>query len=298
MNFSFKSIMLCCLGTSFATADTTFLNADKYAWAANTGWISFRHDQPSSPEGVVFGESFLAGFAYSANTGWINLGDGTPTNGHSYSNAATDHGVNHDGAGNLSGFAWAANTGWVNFGWATSADLNRPRVNLLTGAFSGYAWSANTGWVNLGSGVLTTASMDCPDTDTDAMADHWEWANFGNLGVATALTDKDGDGVLDKDEYAAGTDPNDNASSFKIISLSYNAGYTQCTLEFTTTPTRMYRIEYDDDLGITPVGIWTNSSFGNFAPDAGATTTKVVTFPTGSKKFFRAGVVRPLSVGP
>lgn len=276
-------------------ADTTFNNSDKYAWGANTGWISFRHDRPGSPSGVVFGESFLSGYAYSANVGWINLGDGSPDNGYTYSNAASDHGVNHDGQGNLSGYAWGANIGWINFDWASSNDPNRPRVNLLTGEFSGYAYSANTGWINLGTGQLTTASMSFVDSDGDGIADQWEMAHFGNLTAANASTDADNDGVGDASEYAAGTDPNDASSYLKIVSQAYNGGMTEVTLEFTTTPTRLYRIEYDDDLGIAPAGVWTNSSLGTFAPDPGATTTRVVVFPTGNKKFFRAVAIRPLT---
>ena len=116
-----KSLILLLAATSAALADTTFDNTEKFAWSANTGWISFRHDRPSSPDGVTFGGAFLSGYAYPANLGWINFGDGSPDNGHTYSNVGTDHGVNHDGQGNLTGFAWSANTGWINFGWATAS---------------------------------------------------------------------------------------------------------------------------------------------------------------------------------
>ncbi len=40
------------------------------------GWLNFRHDQPSSPNGIVLGDYFVSGFAYGANIGWINLGTG------------------------------------------------------------------------------------------------------------------------------------------------------------------------------------------------------------------------------
>ena len=145
---------------SLAPADTTFDNISKYAWGANTGWISFRHDRPASPAGVVVAATHLSGFAWSANTGWIYFGSGSPANGHTYSNTGSDHGVNNDPDGNLSGFAWSANTGWINFGWADASDDDRPRVDLTTGEFSGYAWSANTGWINLGTGLLATQSIE------------------------------------------------------------------------------------------------------------------------------------------
>ena len=276
------------------SAETSFDHINKYAWAANTGWISFRHDQPSSPNGVLFGESYLSGLAYSANLGWINLGDGTPSNGYSYSNTANDHGVNHDGTGNLSGYAWSANTGWINFGWASSSDTNRPRVNLLTGVFSGYAWGANTGWINLGTNRLTAQSMHFQDTDMDGIADHWEQKHFGNLTTATATTDQDGDGVKDLTEYISDTNPKNASSYLKIISQSYNTGYTQVTLEFTTQPTRHYRIQYSSDLGVTDT--WDNSFLGTFVA-TGSTTTKTVTFTASPKTqyFFRAVAVRPLT---
>lgn len=290
-----NSLILSAFLLSPLHADSSFDNTDKFAWSANTGWISLRHDRPSSPEGVLFGEAYLSGFAYAANTGWINFGDGTPSNGHTYSNLSNDHGVNHDGAGNLSGFAWSANTGWINFGWATTSDVNRPRVNLSTGEFSGYAWGANTGWVNLGTGKLTAQSMHCPDSDNDGIADHWEQAHFGNLTTVNATSDHDGDGASDVAEYAANTDPDDNASYLKITSQTYNAGLTQVTLVFTSNENRRYRIEYSEDLNITDP--WANSSHGTFSPDSGNTTTKTVTFTATAETqyFFRAVAVRPLS---
>jgi len=301
MNPTFRASILFCLAIAFTKADTSFLNTDKYAWAANTGWISFRHDRPASPEGVVFGEFFLSGFAYAANIGWINFGDGTPARGNTYLNDANDHGVNHDGAGNLSGFAWAANTGWINFEWANptnrsgATDPNRPRVDLLTGAFSGYAWSPNTGWINLGSEILTVDSMYCPDSDGDNIADYWELEKFGNLAVANFQTDTDGDGTLDRQEYLADTDPRDPAHFFEILSFNYNAALTEATLLFSSSPSRLYRIEFDDDLGVAPPGVWTGSSLGNFSPDPGFTTRKSINILAGHKNFFRVQVIRPLT---
>ena len=273
-------------------ADTTFDNTKKFAWGANSGWISFRHDRPTSPEGVTFGGAFLSGYAWSANTGWINMGAGSPGNGHSYSNTGSDHGVNHDGTGNLSGFAWSANTGWINFGWAAVANANRPRVNLLTGEFTGYAWAANTGWLNLGTGLLTTQSISDADSDADGIADWWERLHFGNLSTANATSDHDGDGVSDLAEYFADTNPKDAANYLKIVSQSHNLAITETTLEFTTTPTRLYRIEFSNDLGQNDP--WTDSALATFAPDSGTTTTRVISYPGNPRKFFRAVAVMPV----
>jgi len=277
-----------------AVADSTISATDKFAYSANAGWINFRHDQPASPNGIVFGEFFLSGFAYGANFGWIDFGDGTPVNGIQYqNNAAADCGVNHDGAGNLSGYAYGANIGWINFGWAGPADPNRPRVDLLAGAFSGFAYSANLGWINLGTGNLSTSSMQIADSDGDGIADAWERTFFGNLTAATATSDSDGDGATDKEEYLAGTAPNDRDDYFRIVTSTYNGSLTQATVVFTTDATRLYRLETSDALGVTP-DMWTDSALGTFAPDPGTTTTKVISWPGTTRKFIRAVAAVPL----
>lgn len=201
--------------------------------------------------------------------------------------------MNHDGLGNLSGYACGANIGWINFDWATTSDANRPRVNPLTGAFSGYAYSANMGWMNLGAGYLVTDTMTSTDTDGDGIADAWEQSIFGNLITATATSDFDKDGATDKNEYISGTTPNDNADYFKVISSTYNGGFTQATVVFTTDATRLYRLETSDELGVTP-DVWTNSVHGTFAPDAGFSTTKIISWPGTTRKFIRAVALKPL----
>lgn len=291
MKKSFTALTVVSIACSIAAA-TTFDTSEHYAWSGNTGWVSFRHDRPSSPAGLIFGGAFLSGYAYSANTGWIHFGNGSPTNGHSYSNTGNDHGVNHNGAGNLSGFAWSANTGWINFGWASPDDVNRPRVNLITGEFTGYAWGANTGWLNLGTGLLTTQSMSNVDSDGDGIADWWEMLHFGNISTADATSDKDGDGVSDLAEYLADTNPNDSESYLKIVSHSHDLDITETTLEFTTVATRLYRIEYSDDLGINDP--WTDSNLGTFAPDPSKITTRTISYPGNPRKFFRAVAIIPL----
>jgi len=279
---------------TLAPGASTIDSTSKFAYSANAGWINLRHDQPSSPNGVVFGEFFLSGHAYGANFGWMDFGDGTPANGIQYqNNSATDYGVNHDGLGNLSGFAYGANIGWINFGWTNTSDPNRPRVNLLTGAFSGFAYGANVGWINLGTGNLTTTAMAITDTDGDGIADAWERTYFTNLTTATAASDSDGDGVSDKNEYTSGTKPTDLDDYFKIVSTAYNGSMTQATVVFTTDPTRVYRLETSDALGLAP-DVWTNSAHGTFAPDAGTSTTKIISWPGTTKKFIRAVAVRPL----
>jgi hypothetical protein len=51
------------------------------------------------------------------------------------------------------------------------------------------------------------------DSDNDFLADAWEMAYFTNLTAATTLGDADGDGVSDRDEYHAGSRPNQALST-------------------------------------------------------------------------------------
>jgi hypothetical protein len=265
---------------------STISPTDRYAYAANAGWIDFR---PSSADGVRVSETFMAGYAYAANFGWISFGNGVPVNGYAYANGnAADYGVNIAADGKLTGYAYAANVGWIQF----EQSKGLPQVNPLTGQMSGYAYSANLGWISLKTSLtnLATTTLSRPDTDGDGIPDSWEMQHFGNLTTANATSDYDHDGSSDLSEYIAGTDPKDPLSRLKVITHSYDTGHTQATLTFTSAPNRTYRLEYDYDLA----GVWTNSPLGTFNPDSGSTTTRTFTFPTGPKCFFRPVAMVPL----
>ena len=261
---------------------------DSYAWAANLGWLQLTPQRPAPGNGVVVTDTHLFGFAWSDSTGWINFGDGTPQNFVRYANTTgTDSGVNHDGAGNLSGLAWSANLGWINFGWAAPADANRPRFDLLTGNFTGYAWAPNAGWITLGTGLLKTDSMCITDTDADGISDSWEIENAEVIQVLTATGDYDGDGVSDRDEYYADTNPLEPSERLRIT--QFVPGTTASTLTWTSRPTRHYRIFHSIDLDR-----WTASLLNNIAPDAGDTTTRSQPHVAGPRRFFRVQAVLPL----
>ena len=291
MKTHFFTLGLLCGLVTFAAAQSTISTTDKYAYAANAGWIDFR---TSAADGVRVADTFLSGYAYSANFGYIHFGTTAPAtgpaNGHTYSNfSASDYGVNLSFAGLLTGYAYAPNIGYILF----EQNIGQPKLDLLTGVFSGYAYSANVGWIALATplSVLATTTISRPDTDGDGIPDAWERFYFGNLTTATATSDWDGDGVSDLDEYNAGTDPKDRNSKLRITAHTYAAAFTQATLTWTTVPNRRYRLEYDNDL----LGTWTNSTLNTFSPDAGATTTRTLTGLSASpRRFFRVEAVQPL----
>lgn len=271
-------------------AQGSFGAAEKFAWSGNLGWIAFRHDSPSPGDGVAVGETFLSGFAYSPNVGWIRFGS-TPANGHTYTNAGSDHGVNHDGRGNLDGYAWGANIGWIDFGWARPTDNNRPRFSLQTGEMIGYAYSANTGWINLATNLLSVSSIVRPDTDNDGISDAWEYHKFGNLTTASGSTDADKDGASDLSEYRADTSPTDPEDNLRIVALTLLEPTSEIRIEFTSRPSRLYRLERSTNL-LQP---WKDSPLGTFRPSSGATTLRTFVIPDEPRLFFRAVSILPLN---
>ncbi len=112
-------------------ATGTVLDAHKYAWSNNVGYINFAS--------VIVDDSTLSGSAWSTNKGFIKFNP-------------AESGVINDGAGNLSGSAWGEQLGYIDFSGVT--------INSSTGQFSGTATGTLVG----------TITFDCPtycDVATD-----------------------------------------------------------------------------------------------------------------------------------
>ena len=272
-----------------AHADSTINAANKYAYGANVGWINLRGD---TTNGACIGEFVCSNYLYGANIGWIDLGDGTPNNGWSYGNTTpTDFGVNHDGKGHLLGYAWGANVGWIVF-----ETNGNPRVDLATGAMDGYIWGQNIGWISLSNAFayVQIDRMDSrPDTDGNGIPDDWEYWRMGSLGYLYPLADYDGDGVLDPDEYGSDTDPGSSNSFLRITQYVRQSG-TNILVTWASTPSRMYRIEYQTNL--ISSATWTDSGMGSFAPDGGLAITSTRNLATEgmTQKTVRVRAIRPL----
>lgn len=273
-----------------ADGASTINSTSKYSYGANIGWINWQGD---TANGAVIGDYVCSGYIYSANVGWINLGSGAPTNGIRYQNlSANDFGVNHDGAGNLRGYAYGANIGWINFETNGNA-----KVNLKTGVLSGSVYSANCGWISLSNAfafVQTDSIREGVDTDFDGIADAWERLNFGSLTNANAFTDFDGDGSSDLTEYGADTNPLNAGDYLQILTYGvvFKNGLDTDTLNWTSRPTRKYRIQFRS--GLETAIPWEDSGFV-FNGSAGTNTVQGLAFGSGSeKRFFRVEAIRLL----
>ena len=110
--------------------------------------------------------------------------------------------------------------------------------------FDGTTWSA-----------LTEVSfvVDGPraDTDGDGMPDEWE-LRYGLApdSAADGSMDQDNDGLSNRDEYLAGTDPTQPLDVLRVDSILFSAG--SATLKFVALSNRTYSVQYRNSLAPGP----------------------------------------------
>jgi hypothetical protein len=141
-----------------------------------------------------------------------------------------------------------------------------------------------------GPGGLNSVTVQLtvlPDFDHDGIADSWEtnYPGFSTNNAADALLDFDGDGMINRDEYLAGTDPTDALSVLKLVWDATNSS----VLTFVAQTNITYSLQYNTDL---TTGIW--SSVTNITAAAFVRTVRVDVAepPPLPARFYR--VVTPL----
>lgn len=83
------------------------------------------------------------------------------------------------------------------------------------------------------------------DADADGLPDDWERFWLGGL-AGQAADDPDEDGLSNRDEWIAGTDPRNAASVLRIVQHGLGAG--PAWIRFPMAPSRSYRVERSTDL--------------------------------------------------
>ena len=97
------------------------------------------------------------------------------------------------------------------------------------------------------------------DGDGNGLPDNWERIYFGGAGVVTAGGDFDGDGMTNRAEYLAGTDPTSAASQFKFINVAARPE-GGVLIQWSSAENRIYVLERSPALlqGYAPVATITN----------------------------------------
>ncbi len=121
------------------------------------------------------------------------------------------------------------------------------------------------------------------DSDGDGLDDSWELDFFGSL-ARNGLGDADQDGIDDRSEYLAGTDPTDAQSLLRVDSLTAGSNANSYVIQWQSVSGKVYRIMSSVDLSS---GVWvTNRSGIPATPD---TNTMGIT-NASPQLFFRVGV--------
>ncbi len=120
------------------------------------------------------------------------------------------------------------------------------------------------------------------DSDGDGMPDAWELEHGLKPYFNDALEDEDGDGLSNRDEYLAGTLPDDNTSSLRL-EVTYS---NPLELSFAAAEDRAYIVEYRDGLG---GGDWT--ALQVITPQSTAHDVQITDDPQNSMRFYRVRMV-------
>ena len=123
------------------------------------------------------------------------------------------------------------------------------------------------------------------DTNANELPDWWETDHFASLGVNPSA-DPDGDGMNNRQEYLAGTHPNNSASRLTIAEAGLLPG-GDFTLTFPSVAGIRYRIETSDTLAPnswSPLGLDLTGT-GGILPATDFTANKP------AKRFYRVRVI-------
>jgi choice-of-anchor C domain-containing protein len=210
-----------------------------------------------------------------ANTSTTN---NTPTTALPFTIADVDN-----SAGSLTLTKSSSNTTLVPEANIVFGGSGANRTVTLTPA-SGQLGSADI-TLTVGDGLLS-ASRTFRVTVTGTPLETWRFTNFGNAndsGEAADLNDKDGDGANNREEYAAGTNPNDPADVFRVLSATRSGAAFRVTV-----PVKSDR-SYTLLRGPSPSGPWSSVTSTGLLGSAGERTLEDPD-PVPGSGFYRVAV--------
>jgi len=166
---------------------------------------------------------------------------------------------------------------FVDGSWTGTLVIDSPATNVTLRAADVFG--------HTGESARFTVSQ-WTDTDGDGLPDDWELANkFDPADARDATEDADNDGLSNAEEYLAGTDSHDPASSLRIGFARVNdAGLV---LSFESVLGRVYRIESSTQIG---GAVWSVVKDG--IPGNGQTIEIADPEPPGqNNRFYRLQVI-------
>jgi hypothetical protein len=169
---------------------------------------------------------------------------------------------------------------WTRSGTPVQSSLSPTLImtNVQPGGTSVRVVVTNTATLSVNS---TNANLVViPDSDGDGIPDSWEQQYFGNTTNAPAGADPDGDGMSNRDEYLAGTNPTNALSVLKIVLSATNA--TQ--LNFTAQSNISYTVQYRTNLVVLP---WSNLTSISAQPLVRTVQVNTVTAPAAPERYYR-----------
>lgn len=129
-----------------------------------------------------------------------------------------------------------------------------------------------------------TPGQNNPDRDSDGLPNDWELANGLNpdsaLGEHGAGGDPDADGLNNLEEFQAGTDPKNPASTLAFTDIVKRLGKIELSID--ARAGKSYSVWYRDSLS---AGTWVK--LGDFTSPTGGTTVMIDSAPIVNNRYYR-----------